>query len=52
MLLPVSGVVPSMVSTISNVSVNRSLGDTSQSGEFSSILIKNKVFRHFGKKCA
>ena len=40
MLLPVSGVVPSMVSTISNVSVSRSIGDTSQSGEFSSILTK------------
>lgn len=50
MLLPVSGVVPSMVRTISNVSVNRSLGDTSQSGEFSSILIKNQGFQAVWKE--
>ena len=49
-LLPVSGVVPSMVRMISNFSVTRSVGETDQRGEASSILCERTMGQNSWKK--
>ena len=49
-LFPVSGVVPSIVRMISNFSVIKSMGDTSHSGEASSILWDNTIGQNSWKK--